>query len=181
MVENLLDHYLLFWYPMEARLTNKANRTIIFPGPHVSIFWKSWLIPVRLDREGQNVWCPNKSIKKAEQWGTEVRKRHVTISQLREDPEVELSTSQSTDPRSTSLHWEQRGRTGNSYSGKLYEIQKSQLAATKRKKYVVSHCNEMLCMLFSQMFLIDVFNTLSHFFKLSSHLIARDVYTCKHE
>lgn len=161
MVENSLDHYLLSWYPIEARLINKANRTIIFPCPHVSIFWTFWLIPARLDREGQNVWYPNKSVKKAERWGTDVRKRHTKIPQPREDPEVELSTSQSTDPRNSVLHWKEsrRGRVGNNYSGKLHEIQKAQLA--KGKKNVVSHCSEMLCMLFSQMFLIVVFNTVS--------------------
>lgn len=181
MVEKLLDHYLLFWYPMEARPINKANRTIIFPCSHVSIFWTFWLIPARLDRESQNVWCPNKSIKKAEWWGTDIRKRLVTIPRTQEDPEVEFSTSQSTDPRSTALHWESKGGIRNSYLGKLYEIQKVQLAVTKREKKVVSYCNEMLCMLSSQMFLIDVFNTLSHFFWLSSHLIARDFDSCKHE
>lgn len=100
-------------------------------------------------------------MKKAERWGTDVRKRHTKIPQPREDPEVELSTSQSTDPRNSVLHWKEsrRGRVGNNYSGKLHEIQKAQLA--KGKKNVVSHCSEMLRMLFSQMFLIVVFNTVS--------------------
>lgn len=149
MVENSLDHYLLSWYPIEARLINKTSRTIILPCPHVSIFWTFWLIPARLDREGQNVWYPNKSVKKAERWGTDVRKRHTKIPQPREDPEVELSTSQSTDPRNSVLHWKEsrRGRVGNNYSGKLHEIQKAQLAKGKKKCCITLQWNVMYAFL----------------------------------